>query len=139
MGKKRSRIKQARINEQQLLSQLLNTQQRESFDRLRAALIPNAYGFVASIIRHPISGLWQGWMSDGNTIICISARHDPDQASADVEAFLEASTHKDFRLEDVPLVQMKFDKEGDAPYLALPPDISETLLLYIQILYLLKG
>lgn len=127
------------MNEQQLLSQLLNAQQRASFDRLRAALIPNAYGFVASIIRHPISGLWQGWMSDGNTIICISARRDPDQASADVEAFLEASTHKDFRLEDVPALQMKFDKEGDAPYVALPPDIFGTLLLYIQILYLLKG
>ncbi len=139
MGKKRNRIKQARMNEQQLLSLLLNAQQRESFDRLRAALIPNAYGFVASIIRHPISGLWQGWMSDGNTIICISARHDPDQASADVEAFLEVSTHKDFHLEDVPALQVKFDKEGDALYVALPPDIFETLLFYIQILYLLKG
>ncbi len=138
MGKKRNRIKQAKIHEQQMLSQLFNPQERESFDRLRAALIPNAYGFVASIIRHPISRLWQGWMSDGNTIIFISARRDPNQASADVEAFLEASNQEDFRLEDIPALQEKFYEEGDAPYTVLPANISTTLLSYIQLLYVLE-
>ena len=127
------------MNEQQMLTQLLNAQERESFDRLRAALIPNAYGFVASIIRHPISRLWQGWMSNGNTIIFISARHDPDKASADVEAFLEASSQEDFRLEDVPALQTKFYEEGDAPYVTLPTYLSEALLYYVQILYTLEA
>ena len=138
MGKKRNRIKQAKMKEQQILSQL-SQQERAQLDRLRVALIPNIYGLVASIIRHPVSQLWQGWMSDGNTLIFISARNDPEQASADVEAFLEASDHKDFCLEDIPSLQAKFDEEGDGPYAALPVDISKALLFYVRILYALEG
>ena len=137
MGKKRNRMKQARMREREILSQL-SPQEREQFDRLRAALVPNPYGFVASIIRHPISRLWQGWMSDGKSIVFISARHDPDQASVDVEAFLEESNHKDFRLEDVPSLQLKFYEGGDAPFAELPMDILEVVLSYVQILYALK-
>lgn len=121
----------------QILSQL-SEPDREMLDRLRASLIPNVYGFVASVVRHPVSGLWQGWMSDGSTIICISARNDPEQASTDVQAFLKASTHKEFRLEDVPSLQVKFDEEGDAPYKPLPMDVTETLLFYIRIVYALE-
>jgi hypothetical protein len=138
MGKKRKRIKQARMKEQQIYSQL-NEQDRKTLDRLRASLIPNAYGFVASVIEHPVSGLWQGWISDGSTLIFISARNDSEQAVSDVEAFLEASTYEEIRLEDIPSLQAKFDEEGDAPYTALPEDITKTLLFYVRILYALKN
>ena len=124
------------MKEQQIYSQL-NEQDRKTLDRLRTSLIPNAYGFVASVIKHPVSGLWQGWISDGNTLIFISARNATEQAVADVEAFLEASTYEEFRLEDIPSLQAKFDEEGDAPYTALPADITKALLFYIRILYAL--
>jgi hypothetical protein len=138
MGKKRQRIKQARMKEQQIYSQL-NEQERKTLDRIRASLIPNAYGFVASVIQHPVRGLWQGWISDGSTLIFISARNTTEQAVADVEAFLETITDEETRLEDIPSLQAKFDEEGDAPYTALPEDITKALLFFVRILYALEN
>ncbi len=78
-------------------------------------------------------------MSDGSTLVFISARDETEQAVADVEAFLEAITDEEIRLENIPSLQARFDEEGDAPYTALPADMTKALLFFVRILYALEN
>jgi hypothetical protein len=77
-------------------------------------------------------------MSDGNTLIFISARRDPKQAFADVKAFLEVSNQRDFGLEDIPALLQKFYEGGDAPFALLPQDTLEAVLTNVRIVYALE-
>jgi len=131
-------VKQVGLKEKQILSEL-SQGERDMLDRLRASLIPNSYGFVASVGRHPASGLWQGWISEGNFFIYISARREIEQAYADVEAFLEATEREGFGLEDVMPLLARFNEEGDAPPKALPEHLTRALRFFVHTLYKIEG
>jgi hypothetical protein len=127
-------VKRASLKENQILLGL-SSGERDMLNRLRASLIPNSTGLLASVGRHPESGLWQGWISEGTFFIFISARRDLEQAYADIEAFLDAIEREDFDVADAVPLLARFNEGGDAPPKALPEDLTKALRFFVHILY----
>ncbi len=78
--------------------------------------------------------LWQGWICVGGGLIYISARSNPEHASADVGAFLTATDRPGFSGEEAKLLLSKFNAEGEAPPEALSEDLTQGLLYYIRVI-----
>ncbi len=135
--KKRKSVEHSETRKKRLRSSL-DRKDREFLEHMRAYLIPNVYGFVAGVLYQPRTELWQGWISGGYKLLYISARNDHEQATADVEAFLKASTREGFGTEDALALLETFKKEGDAPPEYLPVPYTEVVLYYVRILYALK-
>lgn len=135
--KQANRAKQIEDKKQMILSKL-SDKEKDLYVRLRNSLIANDYGIAASVVQHPVTKLWQGWISDGSALVFISARKDTEQAYADVEEMLDLVERDDFSIEDAFNLWGKSNSEDDLPPEPLPEHVSKGLLYFIRIIYALN-
>jgi HrpA-like RNA helicase len=134
--KRVNRSKQIEDKKKTVLSQL-SEKERDIYTRIRDSLIANDFGIAASVARHPVTKLWQGWISDGSALVFISARKDIEKAYADVEELLDLVARDDSSLEDIFSLWGKLNSEDDLPPEPLPEHASKGLLYFIRLIYAL--
>jgi len=132
-----NRSKQIEDKKKIILSQL-SEKERDIYMRIRDSLIANDYGIAASVARHPVTKLWQGWISDGSELVFISVRKDIEQAYADVGELLDLAARDDSSLEDVFSLWGKFNSEDNLLPEPLPERVSKGLLYFIRLIYALN-